>query len=121
MYLILHSTLFSYTTFAYSDVTLEGRTASVTVKNTGNRDGEEIVQLYIHAKTSSSTRPVKELKGFRRIHLKAGEQKTVSFTITDNDLKYYNHELECILEPGEFDIMVGPNSRDVKSVTLTIK
>ena len=111
----------SYTTFAYSDVTLEGRTASVTVKNTGNRDGEEIVQLYIHAKTSSSTRPVKELKGFRRIHLKAGEQKTVSFTITDNDLKYYNHELEYILEPGEFDIMVGPNSRDVKSVTLTIK
>lgn len=111
----------SYTTFAYSDVTLEGRTASVTVKNTGNRDGEEIVQLYIHAKTSSSTRPVKELKGFHRIHLKAGEQKTVSFTITDNDLKYYNHELEYILEPGEFDIMVGPNSRDVKSVTLTIK
>lgn len=111
----------SYTTFAYSDVTLEGRTASVTVKNTGNRDGEEIVQLYIHAKTSSCTRPVKELKGFHRIHLKAGEQKTVSFTITDNDLKYYNHELEYILEPGEFDIMVGPNSRDVKSVTLTIK
>ena len=111
----------SYTTFAYSDVTLEGRTASVTVKNTGNRDGEEIVQLYIHAKTSSSTRPVKELKGFRRIRLKAGEQQTVSFTITDNDLKYYNHELEYILEPGEFDIMVGPNSRDVKSVTLTIK
>lgn len=111
----------SYTTFAYSDVTLEGRTASVTVKNTGNRDGEEIVQLYIHAKTSSSTRPVKELKGFRRIHLKAGEQQTVSFNIEDDDLKYYNHELEYILEPGEFDIMVGPNSRDVKSVTLTIK
>lgn len=111
----------SYTTFAYSDVTLEGRTASVTVKNTGNRDGEEIVQLYIHAKTSSSTRPVKELKGFRRIRLKAGEQQTVSFNIEDDDLKYYNHELEYILEPGEFDIMIGPNSRNVRSVTLNAR
>lgn len=111
----------SYTTFAYSDVTLEGRTASVTVKNTGNRDGEEIVQLYIHAKTSSSTRPIKELKGFRRIRLKAGEQQTVSFNIEDDDLKYYNHELEYILEPGEFDIMIGPNSRNVRSVTLNAR
>jgi beta-glucosidase len=124
---VLNSPLFpfgyglSYTTFDYSDIRMNGRTASVTVKNIGKIDGDEIVQLYIHAKTSSSTRPIKELKGFSRIHLKAGEQQTVSFTIKDDDLKYYNHELEYVLEPGDFDIMIGPNSQNVKSATLTIK
>ena len=119
----------SYTNFEYGDIALsapemkaDGKvTASVTVKNAGSREGDEIVQLYIHAKVSSSTRPVKELKGFRRIHLKAGQQQTVSFDITAEDLKYYNHNLEYVLEPGEFEVMAGPNSRDLKSTLLIVK
>lgn len=111
----------SYTTFDYSDITLNGREASVVVTNTGSQDADETVQLYIHAQTSTSTRPVKELKGFQRIHLKAGERQKVSFTISDDLLKYYNHDLQFVLEPGRFDIMIGPNSRDVKQAVLTIQ
>lgn len=119
----------SYTTFSYSDVTLssdrmspQGKvTASVTVTNTGKRDGKEIVQLYIHDVYSTSTRPVKELKGFEKIDLKAGESKTVTFEIDADDLKYYNHDCEYVLEPGDFEIMVGPNSRDIGTpVILTV-
>ena len=67
---------------------------------------------------SSSTRPVKELKGFKQIELQAGECQTVSFEITSEDLKFYNHELEYVCEPGEFEVMIGPNSRDVISASF---
>ena len=113
----------SYTTFAYSDVTLNGRTAQVTVTNTGNYDADEIVQLYIHDVVASITRPVKELKGFERIHLKQGESKVVKFEITDDLLKFYNSQLEYVLEPGDFEIMIGPDSslKHLKKAVLTIQ
>lgn len=119
----------SYTTFEYSDVTLSASsmdqngsvTASVTVKNTGKYDGKETVQLYIHDVVSTSTRPVKELRGFEKVEIKAGESKTVSFTLTAEDLKYYNHELQYVCEPGDFEIMIGSNSRDVNTAVLTVK
>ena len=113
----------SYTTFAYSDVTLNGRTAQVTVTNTGNYDADEIVQLYIHDVVASITRPVKELKGFERIHLKKGESKVVKFEITDDLLRFYNSQLEYVLEPGDFEIMIGPDSslKHLKKAVLTIQ
>ena len=116
----------SYTTFSYSDVKLSSAsmkgnktlTASVTVTNTGNADGKETVQLYIRDVVGSITRPVEELKGFQKIDLKAGESKTVLFKITPDDLKFYNGELKYDWEPGEFVIMIGTNSRDVKSASV---
>ena len=118
----------SYTTFEYGPVTLSAAempldgsvTASVTVSNAGTRDGDEIVQLYIHDIYATSTRPVKELKAFRKVHIKAGESVQVDFTLTAEDLSYYNHELEYVCEPGDFEIMIGPNSRDIESVMLTV-
>ncbi len=112
----------SYTSFSYSDIKLSSSsmkagqkiTASVTVSNTGNKDGKEVVQLYIRDLVGSSTRPVKELKGFQKIELKAGEAKIVSFDISVNDLKYYNYDLKYVAEPGDFKIFIGGNSRDVK-------
>jgi len=117
----------SYSNFAYGDLKLSSAsmkgnqtlTASVTVTNSGNRDGKEIVQLYIRDLVGSITRPVKELKGFQKIFLKAGEAKTVTFSVTTNDLKFYNGDLKYDWEPGEFVIMVGANSRDVKSEKVT--
>ena len=113
----------SYTTFEYSDITLNGRTASVIVKNTGNYDADEIVQLYIHDLVASITRPVKELKGFERIHLKKGESKEVKFEITDDLLSFYNYNLDYVLEPGDFEIMIGPDSslEHLKKTILTIR
>lgn len=116
----------SYTTFNYSDVQVSSKslkgnqtlTASVRVTNTGNRSGKEVVQLYIRDVVGSTTRPVKELKGFQKIDLKAGESKTITFNITPNDLKFYNYDLKYDWEPGEFQIMIGGNSRDVKSATV---
>jgi beta-glucosidase len=113
----------TYTSFSYSDIKLsdtslkgnQALTANVTITNTGTRDGKETVQLYIRDVVGSVTRPVKELKGFQKIDLKAGESKTVSFPITPNDLKFYNYDLKYDWEPGEFVIMIGNNSRDVKS------
>lgn len=112
----------SYTAFTYGDIALsstqlkgnQNLKATITVKNTGNYDGAEVVQLYIRDVVGSITRPVKELKGFQKVFLKAGEEKTVSFNITTNDLKFYNNELKYDWEPGEFEIMVGGNSADVK-------
>ncbi len=111
----------SYTSFSYgpiqlSSASLQGNqtlTASVTVTNTGNREGKEVVQLYIRDLVGTVTRPVKELKGFRKISLKPGESGTVSFNITPEDLKFYNYDLKYDWEPGEFVIMIGGNSRDV--------
>ena len=118
----------SYTTFEYSDVTLSNNqmtvdgaiTASVTVKNMGGYDADEVVQLYIRDVVGSISRPVKELKGFQRIHLNAGESQTVTFEITPDLLKFYDYNLDYVIEPGDFDIMIGPNSRDVKKKTITI-
>jgi beta-glucosidase len=112
----------SYTTFTYgdlklSDTTLKGAqvlTASIAVTNSGAKDGKEVVQLYIRDVVGSVTRPVKELKGFQKIDLKAGETKTVTFRITPEDLKFYNYDLKYDWEPGDFEIMIGSNSRDVK-------
>ncbi|MBR6416149.1 MAG: beta-glucosidase BglX [Bacteroidales bacterium] len=119
----------SYTTFEYgepklsaSEMSLGGNVkVSVDVENTGSMDGKEIVQLYIHDIYATSTRPVKELKGFQKVDIKAGETKTVEFTLTAEDLSYYNHDLQWVCESGDFEIMVGPNSRDTKAVTLTVK
>ena len=118
----------SYTSFSYSDIKLTSLsmkagqkiTASVTVTNTGNKDGKEVVQLYIRDLVGSSTRPVKELKGFQKIELKAGEAKTVSFDISLNDLKYYNYDLKYVAEPGDFKIFIGGNSRDVKDADFKL-
>jgi beta-glucosidase len=93
-------------------------TASVSVTNTGMYDGSEVVQLYTRDLTGSVTRPVKELKGFQKIMLKAGEKKTVTFNITTDDLKFYNYDLKYDWEPGDFEIMIGSNSRDVKKVKV---
>lgn len=119
----------SYTTFEYGDLTLSADnmtengsiTASVTVTNTGNYDADEIVQMYIRDMVGSVVRPVKELKGFERISLKKGESKTVSFKIDAETLKFYNSKLEYVCEPGEFKVMVGPNSRDVQEKSFVLK
>ncbi|SFP99868.1 beta-glucosidase BglX [Parafilimonas terrae] len=119
----------SYTNFNYSDPVLskttisgmEGLTVTVKVTNTGNYDGEEIVQLYLHDKVASITPPVKELKGFQKIFLKKGESKQVVFNINHSDLMFYNPDLKLIAEPGEFEVMTGPNSRDVKKVSFWLK
>jgi beta-glucosidase len=110
----------SYTTFSYSNVSIDGRRASVTVTNNGQRDADEVVQLYIHDVIASISRPVKELKAFQRIHLKAGESQRVTFEITDEMVKFYNFDLQYVMEPGDFEIMIGPNSRDVKKAMLHI-
>ena len=112
----------SYTTFEYSDISLNGRTASVTVTNTGDYDADEIVQLYIHDMVASITRPVRELKGFERIYLKKGESKVVTFEIKDELLKFYNANLDYVLEPGDFEIMIGPDSslEHLKKTVLTV-
>jgi len=78
-----------------------------------------VVQLYIRDLVGSVTRPVKELKGFRKVFLKAGETQTIAFKITPEDLKFYNYDLEYDWEPGDFDIMVGSNSADVKSARIS--
>lgn len=112
----------SYTTFEYGPLQISAdHTATVRVTNTGSRAADEIVQLYIRDKVASISRPVKELKAFRRIHLAAGESQDVSFQITPDMLKFYNADLQYVLEPGEFDIMVGPNSRDTKNGTISVK
>lgn len=108
----------SYTTFEYSDMTLssetinrnESLTASITIKNIGDYDGYEIVQLYVHDKVGSITRPVKELKGFQKIFLNKGERKTVIFKLITEDLKYYNNDMTFDVEPGEFEIAIAPSS-----------
>lgn len=130
----------SYTTFDYSNFKLssleagingnqetnewqDGKkiTATITVKNTGARDADEVVQLYIRDLVASISRPVKELKGFQRIHLAAGESKEVSFDITPDMLKFYNTELKHVIEPGDFQIMVGTNSKEVKTLNFRVR
>jgi beta-glucosidase len=119
----------SYTQFEYSDIQLnkssfkagETLTATVTVTNNGNYDGEEVVQLYTRDITCSVVRPVKELKAFQKIKLKKGESKQVQFKLTANDLRFYNDQLQYIYEPGEFHLFIGGNSRDAKKVVFELK
>ena len=113
----------SYTDFVYGDLQLSSETlpkngnltVSVTVTNKGNHDGYETVQLYLRDIYAEVARPVKELKGFDRIFLKKGESREVKFVLTEDDLKFYNSGLQYIYEPGEFDVMIGTNSRDVQT------
>jgi beta-glucosidase len=113
----------SYTTFNYSNLKLSSNQMntsgnieiSVNVTNSGNFDGKEVVQLYIRDLVGSVTRPVKELKGFQKLHIKKGETKTVTFKLTENDLKFYNSNLEFVSEPGMFQVFVGTNSNTTLS------
>lgn len=118
----------SYTTFSYGPLRLDKTqaqgenatiTASVKLTNTGKYEGEEVVQLYIGDPAASISRPMKELKGFQKISLKPGESREVSFTITTEALRFYNSALEHVWEPGQFNIYVGTNSRDVQSAQMT--
>lgn len=119
----------SYTSFEYSEIALSSKsfkaggkiTASVMVTNSGHRDGAEVVQLYLRDVVGNITRPVKELKGFKKIFLKAGETKTVQFQIDEDLLKFYTPELKYIAEPGEFTVMIGGNSRDLKTARFTLE
>lgn len=121
----------SYTTFKYSDIkadktTLnqdETLTVSVKVKNTGKRDGAEVVQLYISDTESSLPRPLKELKGFEKVYLKASEEKTITFSLTKEDLSYFNDKKhQWVAEPGSFRAIIGASSQDIKGeVRFTLK
>lgn len=119
----------SYTSFSYSSPVLSQSEVGgnfqtecrVTVTNTGKYDSDEIVQMYVRQPAAATSRPLKELKGFQRVSLKAGESKTVSFQLTPELLKYYDHNLQHTLTPGKFSVMVGPNSRDLQTVSLTVK
>lgn len=119
----------SYTTFDYSDLKLDKSSfkagqsiqASVTLRNTGKYDGEEVVQLYIKDLVGSITRPVKELKGFQKVFLKAGESKVVTFTVSEEDLKFYNNDLKFVAEPGDFTLFIGKNSQDLLATKFELK
>ncbi|WBU90618.1 beta-glucosidase BglX [Cellulophaga omnivescoria] len=119
----------SYTSFAYENINLSKKeieqgqdvTVSVTVKNTGNFDGEEVVQLYLRDVVRSITPPMRQLKGFKKVFLKKGESKTVELILTADDFKFYNSTLDFIAEPGDFEIFVGTNSNAQLKATLTLK
>lgn len=119
----------SYTTFAYSDLALSSEEitkenplkVSVKLTNSGGYDGEEIVQLYTRDLVGSVTRPVKELKGFRKVFLKAGESKVIDFTLSVNDLRFYNSQLEYVYEPGGFHLFVGGSSDTKLKTEFTLK
>ncbi|MBL7971014.1 MAG: beta-glucosidase BglX [Prolixibacteraceae bacterium] len=119
----------SYTTFDYknlklsdSGLTAGGKlTVSVEVTNSGNYDGAEVVQLYLRDMVGSVTRPVKELKGFRKVFLKKGETRTVEFTLTENDLRFYNSDLQFVSEPGDFRVFVGTSSANTLEAGFVLK
>jgi len=119
----------SYTTFSYSDIKLDKQKIkmnepfhiSVTVTNTGKYKGEEVVQLYVRDMVGSVTRPLKELKGFQKISLKPGEAKEVVFTLTSDDLKFYDIAMKYTCEPGDFKVFVGTNSSDVKEADFILE
>jgi beta-glucosidase len=93
---------------------------TVPVRNTGSRAGDETVQIYVHQQVGSVTRPIKELKAFRRVTLQPGETKILSFTLTPASFRMWNIDMHRVVEPGDFDIMVGPNSVDLKTAVLHI-
>ena len=119
----------SYTTFAYSDLELSSKEitkdsplkVSVKLTNLGGYDGEEVVQLYTRDLVGSVTRPVKELKGFKKVFLKAGESKVIDFTLSVNDLRFYNSQLEYVYEPGDFHLFVGGSSDTKLKTEFTLK
>ena len=111
----------SYTKFDYSGLKLEKgekkddlQTVTCTVTNVGERDGEEVVQLYIQDKVASVSQPPILLKAFRRIHLQKGESRIVTFTLREDDLSIYNMEMKQVVEPGDFKVMVGAASNDIR-------
>ncbi|HEY1207575.1 MAG TPA: glycoside hydrolase family 3 C-terminal domain-containing protein [Bryobacteraceae bacterium] len=105
----------SYTTFTYSDLKVSRHEVSLAVRNTGSREGAEVVQLYVGDRHSSVDRPVKELKGFRRVVLKPGESKTVRFSLDKSAISYYSTARhEWVAEPGTFEVLVGASSRDIR-------
>jgi len=118
----------SYTNFEMSAPTLSATTikagqpvtVTTTVTNTGDVAGDEVVQVYLRDEISSVTRPVKELAGFQRVTLQPGESRAVSIPIEPRSLMMWNREMERVIEPGDFTIMVGPNSQDLQDVTLTV-
>jgi beta-glucosidase len=118
----------SYTTFTYSDVRLDGTTlqpggtltATVTVTNSGPCDGAEVVQLYLRQLVGSVTRPVRELKGFQKLELKAGESRTVAFSIGERELSFLRADMTVGTEPGKFQIFIGPNSRDTRAAAFEL-
>jgi beta-glucosidase len=118
----------SYTSFSYSEIKLSGNsfrageslTASVTLTNSGSFDGRETVQLYVRDLVGSVVRPVKELKGFQQVFLKAGETKKISFEISTDMLRFYNDKLEYGFEPGDFQVFIGSNSRDLKEAAFSL-
>ena len=114
----------SYTSFKYRNmmVTKEGGEVEVkvSVQNIGNRDGSEVVQLYIRDKVASISRPIKELKAFKKVPIKAGDTKEIAFTLRKEDFSFYDGNGDLVFEPGEFAIQIGPNSRDVITQSLII-
>lgn len=118
----------SYSTFSYGDIKLSKNSlttkdkivATINIKNTGNYDGEEVVQLYLRDIYASTTRPIKELKGFQKVFLKKGEARDISFEISVEDLKFYNNELKFVAEPGDFKLFIGTNSSEVKETQFTL-
>ena len=118
----------SYTTFKYDNLKLnknqvemgEDVQVSVDITNSGNYDGKEVVQLYIHDLYGSTVRPVRELKGFELVELKKGEKRTVNFTLTEDELGFYNNQGEYLVEPGEFEVFVGGNSVETLKTSFTL-
>jgi beta-glucosidase len=118
----------SYTSFEISEPRLSAATiptngtveVEVDIRNTGARAGDEVVQLYVRDQVSSVTRPLLELKGFKRVTLQPGETRTVTFSLNEKTFRFWNVEMRRVVEPGVFDIMVGPNSVDLKKTVLTI-
>ena len=118
----------SYTQFSFDNVRVEpksirpGGTAkvSVDIANTGDRSGDEVAQLYIHQRVASVTRPVLQLRGFKRISLQPGQKMTVEFTVTPEDLALIDVNMNRVVEPGIFDLMVGPSSNDTSSIALEV-
>jgi beta-glucosidase len=119
----------SYTSFSYSEIKLtrdsispdENLVASVDISNTGDMDGEEIVQLYVRDLVGEVTRPVKELKAFRKVHIKKGETVTVTFTIFPEDLSYYHQDMRFSVDPGDFELFIGTNSEKTKKILFKIQ
>lgn len=119
----------SYSKFTYGDLKLSSTKinttgsikATITLTNSGSFDGAEVVQLYIEDKVRSITPPAKELKGFQKVFLKAGETKTIEFTVTNEMLKFWNADLKFVAEPGEFNVLIGGNSRDVKAASFQLQ
>jgi beta-glucosidase len=119
----------SYTRFTYSAPRLSASAmkmngtlkVKVTVTNSGTREGTETAQLYIRDMVASVTRPMKQLRGFQQVHLKAGENRELEFTLKADDLKFYNQDMKWVAEPGQFKVMVGGNSQNVQEAAFTLR